>query len=190
MNYGLNVGWISSPLIQPGSFHSFLGVLEWPERGFIYQRTGSIWLRTRTSGRFCKNGHEIPTSIKAVNLMTTIMTSASSFQAKYALWSFMSAGLPIMSTQNYNHSVVPLSSSSMFESRFKKKLKSDYIIFVTLRTCTKVASAPLLSPDSVPEHPMWDLLWKMWQCDRFLHYYLDFSLPLVKALRSSRKVSG
>ena len=34
------------------NFDSFLGVLEWPKCGFIYQRTGFIWLRTWTSGSF------------------------------------------------------------------------------------------------------------------------------------------
>lgn len=66
---------------------------------------------------FCGNGNELAVSVKAVKLLTSITTNARSLQEKYALWflCLWATGLVMMPTQNYNHLVVPLSNSSMFE---------------------------------------------------------------------------
>ena len=100
---------------------------------------------------FCGNGNELMAYTKAVKLLTSRSTSALFlfFREKYALWflCWRTAWLVIMPTQNYNDFTVPFPNSSMFESRFKTKLESDYIIFVKLRTCAVrrwAAGAPLL----------------------------------------------
>jgi hypothetical protein len=94
---------------QYDNFNSFLGVLEWPECGFIYQRTGFIWLRTWIIWQlFVGNGNELTTSVKAVKLLTSITTNTRSLQEKYALWFLYlrATELVIMPTQNYSHFVV------------------------------------------------------------------------------------